>query len=68
MPPELAADLVDSGIMLTGGGALLRNLDALLRSETKLPIHVSEDPLSAVAVGAGKALTNISILKGLSKN
>jgi rod shape-determining protein MreB len=68
MPPELAADLVDSGIMLTGGGALLRNLDALLRAETKLPIHVSEDPLSAVAVGAGKALSNISILKGLSND
>ena len=44
MPPELAADLIDTGIMLTGGGALLKDLDALLRSETKLPIHISEDP------------------------
>jgi rod shape-determining protein MreB and related proteins len=67
MPPELAADLVDSGIVLTGGGALLRDLDTLLRTETKLPIHVSEEPLSAVAVGAGKALTNIHILRGLAK-
>jgi rod shape-determining protein MreB and related proteins len=68
MPPELAADLVDSGIMLAGGGALLRNLDALLRAETNLPIHISEDPISAVAVGAGRALTNIAILKGLSRD
>jgi len=67
MPPELAADLVDSGIMLTGGGALLRNLDELLRHETKLPIHISEDPLSAVAVGAGKALSNLSILRGVAR-
>ena len=67
IPPELAADLVDSGIMLTGGGALLKNLDDLLRNETKLPIHISEDPLSAVAVGAGKALNNLSILKGMAR-
>jgi rod shape-determining protein MreB len=67
MPPELAADLVDSGIVLAGGGALLKNMDVLLRSETKLPIIIAEDPLSAVAVGAGKALNNISILKGLSR-
>jgi rod shape-determining protein MreB len=53
--------------MLTGGGALLRNLDELLRNETKLPIHISEDPLSAVAVGAGKALSNLSILRGVAR-
>ena len=53
MPPELAADLIDFGIMLAGGGALLKNLDLLLRSETKLPIKIAADPLSAVAVGAG---------------
>ena len=67
MPPELAADLVDSGIVLAGGGALLKNMDALLRAETRLPITIAEDPLSAVAVGAGKALTNLGILKGLSR-
>lgn len=68
MPPELAADLIDTGIMLTGGGALLRDLDALLKAETKLPIHIAEDALSAVAVGAGKALTNLSILRNLGKD
>lgn len=66
MPPELAADLVDSGIVLAGGGALLKNMDALLRSETRLPITIADDPLSAVAVGAGKALSNLAILRGLS--
>ena len=66
MPPELAADLVDSGIVLAGGGALLKNMDVLLRSETRLPITIAEDPLSAVAVGAGQALSNLAILRGLS--
>ena len=66
MPPELAADLLDSGIVLAGGGALLKNMDVLLRSETRLPITIAEDPLSAVAVGAGKALSNLAILRGLS--
>jgi rod shape-determining protein MreB len=56
MPPELAADLVDNGIVLAGGGALLKNIDGLLRAETKLPIIIAEDPLSSVAVGAGNAL------------
>jgi rod shape-determining protein MreB len=67
MPPELAADLIDLGIMLAGGGALLKNLDLLLRSETKLPIKIAADPLSAVAVGAGEALSNLSILRSLEK-
>ena len=62
MPPELAADLVDQGIVLTGGGALLKRLDMRIREETKLPITIAEDPLSAVVVGAGKVLKNISIL------
>ena len=53
-PPELAADIVDSGIMLAGGGSLLRDLDYVLREETKLPILRSEDPLTAVVHGAGK--------------
>jgi len=62
-PPELAADIVDRGIVLTGGGALLTNLDRLLREETRLPIRVTEDPLSTVVLGSGKALDNLHILK-----
>lgn len=62
-PPELAGDIVDRGIVLTGGGALLRNLDILLREETGLPISISEDPLSTVARGAGMALDEIDLLK-----
>jgi rod shape-determining protein MreB and related proteins len=63
MPPELSGDILDRGIVLTGGGALLKNMDKLLREETKVPIAVTEDPLSAVVHGAGKALEDISILK-----
>ena len=62
-PPELAADIVDKGIVLTGGGALLKNLDILLKEETGLPITVTEDPLSAVAHGSGRVLDSIEILK-----
>ncbi|MDR1490260.1 MAG: rod shape-determining protein [Desulfovibrio sp.] len=62
-PPELAADIVDRGIVLTGGGALLKGLDQLLRNETSLPITVVEDPLSTVVLGTGKALDNLHILK-----
>jgi rod shape-determining protein MreB len=62
-PPELAADIVDRGIVLTGGGALLKDLDALLREETKLPITITEDALSTVVLGSGKALDNISLLR-----
>jgi rod shape-determining protein MreB len=62
-PPELSADVVDKGIVLTGGGALLKNLDALLREETRLPITITDDPLTTVVIGAGKALDNISLLK-----
>lgn len=62
-PPELAADIVDTGIVLTGGGSLLKNLDLLLREETKLPITITEDPLSAVVLGSGKALDNMDILR-----
>jgi rod shape-determining protein MreB len=62
-PPELAADIVDRGIVLTGGGSLLKNLDILLREETRLPITITEEPLSTVALGSGKALDNISILR-----
>ncbi len=55
-PPELAADIVDRGIVLTGGGALLRGFDILLREETNLPINLVEDPLTAVVLGTGKIL------------
>ncbi|MEI6093029.1 MAG: rod shape-determining protein [bacterium] len=66
-PPELAADIVDKGIVLTGGGSLLRNLDILLREETGLPVMLSEDPLTAVVLGSGKALDQIdSLLKGVT--
>jgi rod shape-determining protein MreB len=62
-PPELAADIVDKGIVLAGGGSLLKNLDILLREETKLPITIAKDPLSTVVLGSGKALDNIHILR-----
>jgi rod shape-determining protein MreB len=65
-PPELAADIVDKGIVLTGGGALLRNLDKLLREETGLPIIIADDPLSSVVLGSGKILDNIGILKEIA--
>ena len=64
-PPELAADIVDRGIVLTGGGALLKGLDQLLRDQTNLPITVVDDPLSTVVMGTGKALDNINILKNV---
>ena len=62
-PPELSADIIDQGIVLTGGGALLRNLDKRLSEETGLPIIVAEDPLSSVVLGSGKALEHIELLK-----
>jgi rod shape-determining protein MreB len=55
-PPELSADIIERGIMLTGGGALLRGLELLLSKETNIPVHVAEDPLSCVAIGTGRAL------------
>lgn len=67
-PPELSADLVDRGLVLAGGGALLRGLDRLLAEETGLPVHVAEDPLSAVAEGTGKALSEIKFLRAVSAN
>jgi rod shape-determining protein MreB len=62
-PPELAADIVDKGIVLTGGGALLKNIDELLRKKTNLPVMISDDPMSAVVLGSGKALDHIELLK-----
>jgi rod shape-determining protein MreB len=65
-PPELAADIVDRGIVLAGGGALLRGLDTLLREETGLPVSIAEDPLSAVVLGTGKVLDHIDLLRKVS--
>ena len=62
-PPELSADLVDRGLVLAGGGALLRGLDKLLSEQTGLPVHVADDPLSAVAEGTGKCLNEIKFLR-----
>ena len=62
-PPELAADIVDRGIYLTGGGALLKGLDELLKQETGLPIKIADDPLATVVLGSGRALDNLNILK-----
>ncbi len=61
-PPELAADIMDKGIMLTGGGALLKGLDALIAHETHMPVNIAEIPLDCVAVGTGKALDNVDIM------
>ena len=65
-PPELAADIVDKGIVLTGGGALLRNLDVLLREETRLPIMIANEPTSCVVKGTGKVLDEIELLKAVA--
>jgi rod shape-determining protein MreB and related proteins len=67
-PPELSADLVDRGIMLAGGGALLKGLDRLLKSQTGLPVHVADDPLSAVAEGTGRALDDEELLRAVTKD
>lgn len=65
-PPELASDIVDKGIVLAGGGSLLRNLDTLLREETGLPVMLADDPLTAVVMGAGKVLDELSLLKDVA--
>jgi rod shape-determining protein MreB len=65
-PPELSADIVDLGIVLTGGGSLLKNLDKLLREETSLPVSVAEDPLSSVVLGTGKMLSDFDLLRKIS--
>lgn len=65
-PPELAADIMDRGIVLTGGGGLLRNLDKLLARETGMPVLVAENPLDCVAIGTGRALENIHLFKSRS--
>jgi rod shape-determining protein MreB len=65
-PPELAADIVDKGIVLAGGGALLRNLDILISEETGLPVMIADDPMSAVVLGSGKALDSLELLRGVA--
>jgi rod shape-determining protein MreB len=65
-PPELAADIMDRGIVLTGGGALLRNLDKLLSDETGMPVLVAENALDCVAIGTGRALENLHLFKSKS--
>src|ERR1700755_424489 len=65
-PPELSADIVDRGIVLTGGGSLLKNLDKRLREETGLPVAMAEDPLSSVVLGAGKMLSDFNLLRKIS--
>ena len=62
IPPELAGDIVDTGIVLAGGGALLKNFDRLLEEETGLPIRIADDPLTCVVMGSGKAIDSIDIL------
>jgi rod shape-determining protein MreB len=68
VPPELSADIYDRGVVITGGGALLRNLDKRLREDTELPVQVAEDPLISVVLGAGRMLSNIGLLKKLAAN
>jgi rod shape-determining protein MreB len=67
-PPELSSDLIDRGIILAGGGALLRGLDKLISEETGLQVHVAEDPLTAIALGTGRYLSDINLLKRLQVN
>ncbi len=67
-PPELSADIVDRGIILSGGGCLLRNLDKRLRDETSLPVFICEDPLSSVVIGAGKILDDLDLLRKVGQN
>jgi rod shape-determining protein MreB len=65
-PPELCSDVAERGIVLTGGGALLKNLDKRLREETGLPVQLAEDPLSSVVLGAGKMLSDFDLLRRIS--
>jgi len=67
-PPELSADIADHGVVLAGGGALLRNLDMRIRKETGLPVSIAEDPLTSVVVGAGKMLDDFGLLRRISMN
>ena len=66
IPPELAADIYDRGVVITGGGSLLRNLDERLRNDTELPVQMAEDPLTSVVRGAGRMLSNLELLRKLA--
>jgi rod shape-determining protein MreB len=66
MPPELASDIVDTGIILSGGGSLLKGLDLLIEKVTQVPVHVSDNPMTAVAEGTGRALDELALLKEIS--
>jgi rod shape-determining protein MreB len=66
IPPELSADILDRGVILTGGGSMLKNLDRRLREETGLPVQVAEDPLSSVVLGAGKMLSDFDLLRRIA--
>jgi rod shape-determining protein MreB len=65
-PPELSADISDKGIVLTGGGAMLKNLDKRIRQETGLPVSIAEDPLASVVLGTGKMLTEFKLLRRIA--
>ncbi len=64
-PPELVADIMDRGIILAGGGALLKGLDRMIQAETRMPVHIADDPLTAVARGTGLVLEDIDALKDI---
>jgi rod shape-determining protein MreB len=65
-PPELSADIMDKGIIIAGGGSMLKNLDRRLREETGLPVTLAEDPLACVALGTGQMLTDFNLLRKIS--
>ena len=67
-PPELCSDLIERGLILAGGGALLRGFDKLISEETGLPVHIADDPLTAIALGTGRCLSDFRLLKRLSVN
>jgi rod shape-determining protein MreB len=67
-PPELSADIFDRGVVLTGGGALLKNLDARIRQDTGLPVLIAQDPLTSVVLGAGRMLGDFPLLRRVSMN
>ncbi len=67
-PPELSADIIDRGVVLTGGGALLRNFDKRIKEETQLPVFITEDPMATVVLGAGRLLDDIELLKKIAVN
>ena len=66
LPPEASGDIYDRGIILTGGGAMLKGLDRRLREETGLPVQLAEDPLSSVVLGAGKMLSDFDLLRKIA--